>query len=358
MKKITLVLLTILYAWQFKAQPVTIKHHGQDFFASGINLAWMNFGNDLTNFNEAAFTKAVKDVSAAKGNVVRWWLHTNGRYSPLFTNGMVSGIDPRDIQNLKKALDIAYQNGVLIDLCLWSFDMLQPNAGEENYERNKNLVTSRPHTEAYIKNALTPMVRALKGHPGIYCWEICNEPEGMIEGFGWTPVKIDMKSYQQFTNLLAGAIHRADPKAVVTNGSWNIRVLTDVDGNTNYYTNERLIVAGGDKKGYLDFYSVHFYTHFPDKESPFLKPASYWKVDKPLVIAEFPAFGLKYKNHPEKNMTAVQVYDYAIENGYAGAMSWTYTNHDGNGGLPDCSEALTKLFNEYREVIEIKRLKK
>jgi hypothetical protein len=358
MRIIFALVFLLTSALSAQGQPATIKHDGQNIFASGINLAWMDFANDLDNFNEAKFTKAVKEIAAAKGNVVRWWIHLNGKNNPQFSNGVASGIAPKDLQNLKRALDIAYENGVLVDVCLWSFDMLQPNAGEENYERNKNLLTSRTHTEAYIKNVLTPMVKTLKGHPGIYCWEISNEPEGMIEGFGWTPVKIEMKYFQQFTNLLAGAIHRADPDTKVTNGSWNIRVLTDVDGNKNYYTNERLIEAGGDKKGYLDFYSVHFYTHFPDKGSPFTHPASYWKLDKPLVIAEFPAFGLKYKDNPEKNMTAEQVYDYTIKNGYAGAMSWTYTNHDGFGGLPDCSSALTKLYNEYKPFIEIKKPKK
>lgn len=358
MKKFTGIITFLLIALQAQSQPATINYKGQNIFASGINLAWMDFGNDITNFNEPQFTKAVKEISAAGGNVVRWWIHVNGKHSPEFKNGLISGIAQKDIDNLRRALDIAYQNGVLVNLCLWSFDMLQPNAGPENYERNKNLVTKRENTEAYIKNALTPMVKALKEHPGIYCWEVCNEPEGMIEGYGWTPVKVDMKSFQQFTNLVAGAIHRADTKALVTNGSWNIKVMTDVDGFKNFYRDDRLIEIGGDKKGTLDFYSVHYYTHFPLTESPFHRPASHWKLDKPLVIAEFSAHGLKFKNKPEQNMTAEQLYDYAIKNGYAGAMSWTYTNHDGNGGLPDCAAAMTKLFNEYKPIIQIKKSKK
>lgn len=358
MKRILLVLMITVYGAFAHCQPATLKHFGQDIFASGINLAWMDFANDLANFDEARFTKAVKEISAAGGNVVRWWIHVNGKNNPQFTNGVVSGIASKDIVNLKKALDIAYDNGVLVNICLWSFDMLQPNAGKENYERNRNLVTKRENTMACVNNALIPMVKALKGHKGIYCWEICNEPEGMIEGYGWTPEKVDMKSFQQFVNLLAGAIHRTDPQAKVTNGSWNIKVMTDVDGFTNFYRDDRLIAIGGDKKGTLDFYSVHYYTHFPLKESPFHQPASHWKLDKPIVIAEFSAHGLKYKNNPEQNMTSEQVYNYAIKNGYAGALSWTYTNHDGNGGLPDCSAAMIKLRNEYNPYIEIKKTKK
>lgn len=354
MKKLFLVLILVFPVMKVQSQPATLNHFGQDIFASGINLAWMDFGNDLGNFNVPVFTKAVSGISAAGGNVVRWWIHVNGRNSPQFKNGLVSGIAPKDIQNLKQALDIAYAHGVLVDLCLWSFDMLQPNAGEENYSRNKDLISLKPNTEAYVENALIPMVKALKGHPGIYCWEICNEPEGMIDGFGWTPVKVEMKYFQQFVNLVAGAIHRTDPQAKVSNGSWNIKVITDVDGFTNYYRNDRLIEKGGDPEGYLDFYMVHYYTHFPLTESPFHHPAAYWELDKPIVIAEFPAFGLKYKDHPEENMTSEQVYEYAIQNGYAGALSWTYTNHDGNGGLPDCSGALTRLFNENKAIIQIR----
>jgi len=183
MRKILFICLFVLPAAIVFSQPSTVNHLGRPVFASGINLAWIKFSKDLGNFNEKKFTKAVSDVSTAKGNVLRWWLHTNGKNSPEFLNGKCSGIDPEEIINLKRALDIAYEYGVMLDLCLWSFDMLQSDVAKF-HQRNQDLISKREYSLAYIENALLPMVKAVKGHPAILCWEVFNEPEGMINGYG------------------------------------------------------------------------------------------------------------------------------------------------------------------------------
>jgi hypothetical protein len=328
-----------------------LVHNGQRLFLSGMNLAWMNFGNDLGSFNEALFTQRVESLAAAGGNTIRWWLHTNGRYSPQFTDGVVSGINPVELTNLQKALDIAYERGVLLMLCLWSFDMLQPNAQEANWSRNRALLEDSVKTRAYINNALIPLVEAVKGHPGIAAWEIFNEPEGMINGFGWTPQKVNFIHVQRFVNMTVGAIKRVDPDTKVSNGSWNIRVLTDIGSFTNYYRDDRLIAAGGDPDGVLDFYMVHYYPqHFGANQSPFHNHASHWQLNKPIVIAEFPSLGI---NLSGRALTPLQAYQFAMENGYAGALSWTMTGHDGNGGLPESAPAMTYLQENYPDIIKV-----
>ena len=68
-----------------------------------------------------------------------------------------------------------------------------------------------------------------------------------------------MKELLRFHNIQASAIHTADPKALVTVGSWSQFANTDaiVDKNKkffNYYKDECLIKAGGHQNGTLDFY--------------------------------------------------------------------------------------------------------
>jgi len=331
-----------------------ITHRGRDIFSTGMNLAWMDFGNDMGAFDEKTFTKALDDISRAGGNSLRWWLHANGRYSPEFdAGGKVSGLSPNDINNLKKALDLARERGMLLCFCLWSFDMLQPNAGEENHFRNKKLIEDISHTRAYIDKALLPMVRAVKDHPALLCWEIFNEPEGMTVEFGWTPVRTEMKYIQQFINLSADAIHRESPGAKVTNGSWNIMANSDVDGFTNYYRDDRLIKAGNGlyPKGTLDFYEVHFFPqYYGDAWSPFHRSASYWELNKPIVIGEFPAkglydFGEGYK--PGTTLTTREAYEYAYNNGYAGLWAWSWPGHDVNGDFSDAAEAMQALYDNH-----------
>jgi hypothetical protein len=357
MKKIVLISLFILLMNKLYSQPATINHNGQNIFVSGMNLAWMNFANDPGSFNSAQFTQAVNKISAAGGNAMRWWIHVNGTNNPIFgADGKVSGIKSSDTINIKKALDIAYAKGVLVDLCLWSYGMLDTlQTSNKNYIlRNKSLLTDTAYTNAYIKKALIPMVKALKNHPGILCWEVFNEPEGMSTQFGWSSVKhVDMKYIQQVVNLVAGAIHREDPNAAVSNGAVTIQTCSDVDGYKNYYRKDKLIAQGGDTLGYLDFYMVHYYTVNGTQFSPFHKTASHWKLDKPLVIAEFPALGFPAES---PKTTPEEAYEYAYNNGYAGAMSWTYSNltttgGDKNGSLADCASALLNLETKHPEYI-------
>jgi hypothetical protein len=331
-----------------------IKHNGQEIFLSGINLAWIDFAKDLTSLDEQELARALDEVSAAGGNCVRWWLHVNGRYSPVFTEGKVSGPGKSDIKNIKLALDLAQERDICLILCLWSFDMLQPNAGEKNHERNLKLLEDAEYTQAYIDNALTPMVKALKGHPAILCWEIFNEAEGMasdIEWGGWTAVKTVFKpNIQRFINMAAGAIHRADPGALVSNGCWSFKVLTDIETtrkNTNLYSDDKLIEAGKDSLGTLDFYMVHYYDWAKEEYSPFHHPASYWQLDKPVVVAEFSAKG------PFEGIDIIAAYDSLYNKGYAGAISWSWQGNDGHGGLKDAAPALLFIKNNYPQDIII-----
>lgn len=329
-----------------KPAPTLLTHLDQPVFLSGMNLAWIDFGQDLDLFNETKFAKTLDDVSLAGGNCIRWWLHVNGSKSPLFSaDGYVTGLSPVTTPNLKKALDLAWDRGIVVILTLWSFDMLQSQG--QDMMATKLLLEDKKATGYYIKNALIPMVKAVKGHPGLMAWEVCNEPEGMNSGSGWSAARTEMIYIQQFVNLIAGAIHKEDPKAKVTNGSVNLALVGNVGGLINCYSDQKLIKAGGDKLGYLDFYQVHFYPdHNDEMISPFHHPAAYWKLDKPILIGEFPAKGIVDYGRgfqPKTKLTSEQAYQYALENGYAGALAWTWTNHDGFGGVADAAPGFKKV---------------
>ncbi|HEY9125259.1 MAG TPA: discoidin domain-containing protein [Bacteroidales bacterium] len=351
MKKVLIIMLVMASCMQLQSQDRFIRRNGQDLFLNGMNLAWMSYANDLGAFNEAAFIKAVTSIRESGGNTIRWWLHVNGQNSPQFTGDKVSGISQTNLANLKRALDIAAENGVVLDLCLWSFGMLDKTYTAAVLDRNTKLLTDTAYTNAYIRNALLPMVRYVKNHPGLLCWEVFNEPEGMSTEYGWSDYQhVNMSYIQKFVNLVAGAIHREDSTLKVSNGTVTLRTATDMDGFTNFYRPDRLIKAGGDSLGTLDFYMVHYYTANGTQYSPFRKPASYWKLDKPLVIGEFSAKGITEAGAPAQ--TPEELYNWAYDQGYAGALSWTYTNHDGNGGLPDCGAAMLKIaFNHSDHVI-------
>ena len=174
-------------------------------FASGLNIAWVNFANDVPNPDIATFTTIFQNTYAAGGRVIRWWLHTNGTVTPGYqTSGPMSGmaqdLPASHTAGVKAILAAAHAAGVAVDISLWSFDMLQGSESISATTMANNIAFLQNDTnrQAYITNYLTPLVTALKGTPGLYSYEIFNEPEGMGPS-GWTTGARTTEAYIQRT---------------------------------------------------------------------------------------------------------------------------------------------------------------
>jgi hypothetical protein len=269
----------------------------QPKFASGLNAAWVQFASDVPTSTStlSAFKTLFANTYAAGGRVVRWWFHTNGTVTPGYdSSGNAVAVSQSNINDIKRILDAASAAGVWLDISLWSFDMLQGNEGisAATMTNNKNLLMVDGNRQKYIDNVLTPLVTALKGYPGLYSWEIFNEPEGMTTQHGWT----------------------------ASSGGQN----ANVSGMTNYYSNGALQGAGGKPNGTLDFYEVHYYASNGSQYSCYAHQASYWSLEKPIVMGEFYALATD-------GVAAADTYTAIYGNGYAGAWAWQYESSDGNG---------------------------
>ncbi|MBR2272217.1 MAG: cellulase family glycosylhydrolase [Fibrobacter sp.] len=315
-----------------------LLYNGKKIFFSGTNLAWSDYNSDVGDapLNENAWRKAVEGTRAAGGNAIRWWLFNNMSQSPEIDQSthLVSGLKENTIANMEKALDIAEEYGVMVSMCLFSHNLMEPNQwglyadDKLDITANENLF-EEAGTKAFIDNVLNPVVKAIGNHKALMTWEVFNEPEGMTsECSGWTKKKMSLAKIQKFTNKVAAAIHTANPELLVSTGSVNIKYQ-------KYWNDAALVEAGGEAKGTLDFFQTHYYPYYQDNSvSPFVNTAAqmastYGYDSKPMIIGEFPASGWKGETYrssfaAKTEISTEECYRKAFDGGYAGALAWQY----------------------------------
>ncbi|BCE00070.1 PKD domain-containing protein [Marinicellulosiphila megalodicopiae] len=328
-----------------------ITYMGQPLYLSGFNIAWFGFAGDVGNgVDTNQLRQAIADLKQAGGNTLRWWIHTDGSLTPAWNNGLISGPGNNFITDMTTALDIALEEGVYIVPSLWSFDMLNGNAFRNPpVDDNYNLLTQNNVLQSYLDNALVPMVTQLNDHPALVAWELFNEPENMTES--WFADRdtvntnqanaLTLEHIQVATAKMAATIHQTaidnGQVALVTTGSKSMgKYNSDVAGGTNLYSDAALMALNNnDPLSVLDFYQPHYYNNEGKQGdwSPFHHDASYWNVDKPIVVGEFYVNdGLKNNNsQPLKaqyeDLNTEDMCLKLVEGGYAGGWAWQWNEY-------------------------------
>ncbi|KAA0202739.1 Glycosyl Hydrolase 5 [Hyalella azteca] len=255
----------------------SLMYGGEKVYLSGANAAWNSYGYDFGNGGyDGSLETWLAEVKAAGGNSFRIWVHVEGYSTPNFdSDGYVTACDRTGdfINDVKKFLDAAQANDILVTLTLWNGAVMG--------------------NQAYIN---LPLASALSGHPALAAYEAINEPEGSVRvesnsnscydttvigqsGAGWTGVGIPMERFLTFIGKQNIVIKQNDPSALVTLGSWGEFKLYAVYENINEIRNKEV-------------------------------SASDYKLDRPIVIGEFASVC-------SLNTPLSDLHNYAYSHGYA-----------------------------------------
>lgn len=351
-KKIRLLSLVILGAVTLQAMPagsrITLPN-GKKIFVSGMNLAWKNFANDVgdTPLDTAYFDKAMKDIADSGGNCIRVWLSTNGTNDPKYNpQGLVSGPGSQTVPNIQKMLRLAKKHNLLLMPVLLTHNWVEKSINSTILENNKKMLKTEEGLKAYIDNYLTPVVTAIGNDPNLICWEIYNEPEGMVMGWSSPANTITEAEIKRSVNWIAAAIKEAVPGVLVSNGAATA-------GHLTWYKDDVLKGAGGKENGTLDFYMAHYYGWNGTSNSPFTKSYSHWKLDKPLVIGEYASTDWSQSTSSSSPMQDAAKVDtlltYLNQAGYAGGLGWQYQRDGGDPWMMGFETFSHSMMDVYRE---------
>jgi hypothetical protein len=297
---------------------------GQPEFVAGVNYPWktgQDFGTGAWGHSGASNPTTYQEIDAdfmtmaAQGvTVVKWRVFSDGRYSPEFdASGAAIGLDEKFFPDLDAALEIARRHDIKLVLTLfasglWTADC--QTGGVRMGGRTSSLLDAAKR-KALIDRAVVPMLRHVRGNDRVLAFEVIAEPEWGIAELNSDAdgrAKVPLASARALVADMVGAIHR------------ETRALATVESNRA--SNMRQWAGLG-----LDYYSFSWYDWLEPYE-PLSTPAGDLRLDRPVVLGEFPAGGSAYYRLPD-------VLDLTRSSGYAGAFAWSYWSGDGFGQWRD-----------------------
>lgn len=293
-------------------------------FLLGVNVPWNGFATDIgCGYDPGWFDRTFARLADAGVNTVRFWVHADGRCSPVFSaDGTPEGLPPAAIGDLEQLLDAADRHGLGVVVVLFSHDMVTSRADQPfPAGHHDDLLRSPEKTAAYVDTVLTPMLAAVGTHPAVRLWEIVNEPELMVDGVSDDPNRttVPKADVQRFVGTIAAAVNRATD-VPVTVGALNVEslVASTAPLAAQWWTDKALVAATGDPDATLDVYEVHYFDY--------METTSPWDVDlpqrladqgKPVLIGEMPldiARGLERSVVDARTM------------GYWGVLGWAFND--------------------------------
>lgn len=275
--------------------------------------------------NQSYLSNFFQTVQTPQKNlqVVRVWAFERFEALQFDNNGLIIGLDPEFLANLRNVLDTANANQIQVYLCLFDFwpiydpvSQALANAGKTqdylNLQNKWKQITGSLFKDSaalgkFITNALAILVNQIGMHPALFAIDLINEPECLMQ-----KDSIVFNDIQNFITTCSGAIRSINSSVKISCGFQNPDTIKK---NVNSLA------------PLLDFFDFHMYN-----EDGSLAP--YYQSDfagKPCIIGEC---GYPVGNIPYDQTKEVPVAQNFLNNsnvqGYAGCLPWIvdYTNKD------------------------------
>jgi hypothetical protein len=165
--------------------------------------------------------------------------------------------------------------------------------------------------QSFLDRALRPLLERYGRHPAILAWDVCNEPEWIIDeipdAFRRDHDVVPLAAMRAFVQGCAAYVHRLTPTQLITVGSARRKWLQHWTGCD------------------LDFYQFHWYDHF-HREEPFpWRSYDELGLDRPCLIGEVPTENTSFSR--EEFTRAAE------DGGYSGVLFWSYGARDAFSNL-------------------------
>ena len=247
-------------------------------------------------------------------SLVRFFIFCDGRAAPSFgPDGAVVGIDDVFYRDFDVLVRAAERRGVLLMPVLLDFGWCAHPRMVSGVQLggHADVIRDAGKRHTFLEHALRPLLERYARHPAIFAWDVCNEPEWVIDeipdAFRRNHDVVSLAEMRAFVQSCASYVHGLTSTQLVTVGSAR-RMWLQHWRNCD-----------------LDLYQFHWYDHFA-REEPFpWRAYDELGLDKPCLIGEVPTENTRYR---QQEFAAA-----AEAAGYSGLLFWSYGARDAASNL-------------------------